>query len=96
MTYFAEFVSQISVVLSMCMQVYIVEYLSFTPHSFLQMVSRNLTLASNLPSGGFPDEKEEEEEEWIDSPHVVGPSIHRPKDPRSRHKYNILSRLFDW
>ena len=62
------------------------------------MVSRGLTLASNLPNGsngGFPDEKEEEEE-WIDSPHVVGPSIHRPKDPRLRHKYNILSRLFFW
>ena len=92
MTYFGEFVSQISVVLSMCMQVYIVEYLSFTPHSFMQMVSRDLTLASNLPSEGFSDEKEKE---WIDSPHV-DPSIHRPKDPRSRHKYNILSRLFDW
>ena len=62
------------------------------------MVSRDLTLASNLPNGGFPDEKEEEEEEeeWIDSPHFVDPSIHRPKDPRSRHKYNILFRLFFW
>ena len=71
-------------------------------HSCDQMVSRNFsqfTLPGNLPDEGFQDEKkekEEEEEEWIDSPHVVDPSIHRPKDPRSRHKYNILFRLFFW
>ena len=69
------------------------------------MVSRNFSQSSlpgNLPNGGFQDEKkkeeeeEEEEEEWTKSPHVVGPSVHRPKDPRSRHKYNILFRLFFW
>jgi len=52
---------------------------------------------ATLQMGDFKwEEEEEEEEEWIDSPHVVDPSVHRPKDPRSRHKYNILFRLFFW
>ena len=44
---------------------------------------------------GSLEDSSEDEVKFEDTP-MAGPGIHRPKDPRSKAKYNVFSRLLLW
>ena len=65
-----------------------------TWHSLSMSDTGKATVETEPPCGGANGEDSSDDEVKFEDTPVV--EVHRPKDPRSRAKYNVFSRLLLW